>query len=72
MDKILDRICSIKNHPVSRLDEKFRMIYVEGLVACMYSISGGNNTSKMLTLAWVNSICPQIISIDDIWKANND
>lgn len=72
MDKILDRICSIKNHPVARLDEKFRMIYVEGLVACMYSISGGNNTSKMLTLAWVNSICPQIISIDDIWKANND
>lgn len=72
MDKILDRICSIKNHPVTNLDEKFRIIYVKGIVACMYSISGGDNTCKMLTLAWANSICPQITSIDNIWKRNNN
>lgn len=56
MDKILNRICSIDDHPIAKLDEKFRMQYVEGLVACMYSISKGSDIAKMITFAWVDSI----------------
>ena len=56
MDKILNRICSINNHPIAKLEEKFRIQYVEGLVACMYSISNGSDIAKMITFAWVNSI----------------
>lgn len=56
MDKILNRICSIDNHPIAKLDEKFRIQYVEGLVACMYSISKGSDIAKMITFAWVDSI----------------
>lgn len=72
MDKILDRICSIRNHPISTLDDKFRHIYIEGLAASMFSISKGNQTAQMLTLAWAHSICPQIKTIDSIWRDNND
>ena len=71
MDKILDRICSIQNHPIAQLDDKFRIIYVEGLVACMYSVSSDDNTCKMLTLAWVHSICPLITNIDNMWRPDD-
>lgn len=57
MDKIINRICSIDNHPIAQLDEKYRMQYVEGLIACMYSISKGTDIAKMITFAWVHSIC---------------
>lgn len=70
MDKILNRICSIDNHPIAKLDERFRMQYVEGLVACMYSISNGSDVSKMITLAWVMSIHPTCQNINSLWKEN--
>ena len=57
MDKIVNRICSIDNHPIIQLDEKYRMQYVKGLIACMYSISKGSYIAKMITFAWVHSIC---------------
>lgn len=68
MDKILNRICSIDNHPISKLDVKFRTQYVEGLVACMYSISKGSEVSKMITLAWVQSIYSTHKNLDSLWK----
>ena len=66
MDKILNRICSIDNHPIAQLDEKFRKQYVEGLVACMYSISKGSDIAKMITFAWVHSI--HATAVDLLWK----
>lgn len=68
MDKILNRICSIDNHPIAQLDEKFRRQYVEGLVSCMYSVSQGADISKMITLAWAQSINPAHDNIDSLWK----
>ena len=66
MDKILNRICSIDNHPIAKLDIKFRMQYVEGLVACMYSISKGSDIAKTITFAWVHSI--HATAVDLLWK----
>lgn len=68
MDKILNRICSIDNHPIAKLDERFRIQYVEGLVACIYSISKGSDISKMITLAWVQSIYSTHTNLDSLWK----
>lgn len=68
MDNILNRICSIDNHPIAKLDVKFRVQYVEGLVACMYSISKGADVSKMITLAWVQSIHPTYQKLNSLWK----
>lgn len=69
MDKILNRICSIDNHPIAKLDIKFRMQYVEGLVACMYSISEGSDIAKMMTFAWGDSI-HAIHDNNSLWKEN--
>ena len=68
MDKILNRICSIDNHPIAKLDKKFRIQYVKGLVACMYSISKGSDIAKMITFAWANSIHKTDPS--SLWKAD--
>lgn len=68
MDKILNRICSIDDHPIMQLDEKFRVQYVEGLTACMYSISKGSDISKMMTLAWVQSICSTHQNLGSLWR----
>ena len=46
MDKILNRICNIDNHPIAKMDEKFRIQYVEGLAACLYYISKGSDNCK--------------------------
>ena len=66
MDKILNRICSIDNHPIAQLDEKFRIQYVEGLIACMYSISNGSDIAKMITYAWTHPIYAS--KNDLLWK----
>lgn len=70
MNKILNRICSIDNHPIAKLDEKFRIQYVKGLVACMYSISNGSDIAKMITFAWVNSIHATHKNFNLLWKAD--
>lgn len=72
MDKILNRICRIDNHPIAKLDDKFRMVYVEGLVSCMYSISHGSDITKMLTFAWVQSIVPAHKNLNSLWKSDTD
>lgn len=72
MDKILNRICSIDNHPIAKLDEKFRIQYVKGLVSCMYSISKGSDIAKMITFAWVNSIHHSHNNPNSLWKADEE
>ena len=56
MDKILNRICSIENHPISTLGKDFRIKYVKGLGACLYVLSQNSPITKMLYCAWANSI----------------
>ena len=70
MDKILNRICNIDNHPIAKMDEKFRIQYVEGLAACLYSISKGSDIAKMITFAWINSILAIHDNLNSLWKAN--
>ena len=72
MDKILNRICSIDNHPIAKLDEKFRIQYVKGFVSCMYSISKGSDIAKMMTFAWVNSIHYTHNNPNSLWKADEE
>lgn len=72
MDKILNRICSIDNHPIAKMDEKFRIQYVEGLAACLCSISKGSDIAKMITFAWVNSIHAIHDNLNSLWTANTE
>jgi hypothetical protein len=72
MDKILNRICSIDNHPIAKMDEKFRIQYVEGLAACLYYISKGSDIAKMITFAWVNSIHAIHDNLNSLWTANTE
>lgn len=70
MDKILNRICSIDNHPVAKLDKDFRMIYVQGLGACLYAISGNSPITKTLYLPWAESIIGNTDNPAKYWVEN--
>ena len=70
MDKILNRICCIDNHPVSKLDKGFRMIYVQGLGACLYATSGNSPITKMLYLPWAESIIGNTDNPAKYWTEN--
>lgn len=67
MDKILNRICSIENHPISTLGKDFRIKYVKGLGACLYVLSQNSPITKMLYCAWANSIICDISNLHDYW-----
>lgn len=68
MDKILNRICSIDNHPIAKLGDKFRIQYVKGLLACMYSLAKESDVSKMITFAWIQSIHSTHQDLNSLWK----
>lgn len=68
IDKILNRICSIENHPVSRLDKDLRIKYVKGLGACLYVLSKNSPITKMLYWAWANSILCNSSNEYDYWS----
>ena len=70
MDKILNRICSIDNHPISKLDLDFRIKYVKGLGACLYTISKNSPITKMLYQAWSDSILGNVSNSLDYWEEN--
>ncbi len=70
MDKILNRVCSIDNHPVSKLDKVFRMKYVKGLGACLYTTSNNSPITKMLYLPWAKSILGDTPTPLDYWNNN--
>lgn len=72
MDRILNRICVIPDHPVAELDEVFRIIYVKGLGACLYELSNGTEITKMFFEVWASSIL-QRASIDcDAWRKDTE
>lgn len=68
MDKILNRICSIKEHPISEFDEKFRVTYLKGLGAFLYSISQNSAVTKMFFTAWAQSILQNNVDVSGFWK----
>lgn len=68
MDKILNRICSIGDHPITELEERFRLIYLKGLGACLYAISKNNPITKMFFIAWAQSILKEHREVASFWK----
>ena len=71
-DKILRRICSISNHPIAKLDKRLRVLYVNGLGACMYELSKGNAIIKMSFSVWAKSILQDIVVNSTIWKKDHN
>ena len=67
MDRILNRICSIGNHPVACLDENFRLRYVTGLASCLYALSKGSDVSRMFFSVWANSIVGNDVDSKGLW-----
>lgn len=70
MDRILNRVYSIKNHPISGFDEPFRLIYVKGLASCLFSLSNGSEIIKMVFRAWAQSILG-VIPYDELFWHND-
>lgn len=68
MDKILNRICSIKEHPISEFDEKFRVTYLKGLGACLNIISEDSAVTKMFFTVWAQSILQNNADVSKFWK----
>lgn len=71
MDYILNRICSISRHPISRLDTKFRMKYVLGLGACLYRLSHNSSTTYLFFTSWAKSIMGKELDFQTIWKEDD-
>lgn len=72
MDRILNRICVIPDHPVAELDEVFRIIYVKGLGACLYELSNGTEITKMFFEVWASSILQQASLDCDAWRKDTE
>ncbi len=72
MDRILNRICVIPDHPVTKLDSTFRIMYVKGLGACLYELSHGIEITQMFFNAWVSSILQQTPVNSEIWKKDSE
>ncbi|WP_315028926.1 dynamin family protein [Capnocytophaga leadbetteri] len=70
MDKILNRICSIKKHPISELDEKFRITYLKGLGAFLNAISEDSAVTKMFFTAWAQSILQNNTDVSEFWESD--
>lgn len=68
MDKILNRIYSIEQHPISTLGKDFRIKYVKGLGACLYVLSQNSPITKILYWAWANSILCNSSNLYDYWS----
>lgn len=68
MNKILNRICSIKKHPISELDEKFRVTYLKGLGACLNIISEDSAVTKMFFTVWAQSILQNNADVSKFWE----
>ena len=68
MDKILNRIYKINNHPVSLLDEAFRIKYAKGIGACLFILSNNSPITKMMFMVWAKSIVQKPIIPLVFWK----
>lgn len=67
MDRALNRIYSIANHPVSSLDGKYRLKYVRGLGACLFSLSDDSGITKLCYSIWAQSILRELPYTDEFW-----
>lgn len=56
MDKILNRICGIEEHPISFFDKKNALIYVNALGACLCAITQDSPIARMYYNVWAQSI----------------
>lgn len=70
MDSILTKICSISNHPISILDKRFRVTYVQGLAASLYILSENSRITKLFFDVWAHDIVQDNIKTDDIWLSD--
>lgn len=68
MNKILSRICSISNHPVSKLDVPFREKYVNGLGACLFMLSKDSPVTKMFFYGYAKSILGDSSCLLECWR----
>ena len=56
MDRILNRVYSIVNHPIAQLDDKYRLVYINGLGASLFSLSDNSNIIRLFFQIWAQSI----------------
>ena len=68
MDRILNRICVIPDHPVAELADAFRIMYVKGLGACLHELSNGTEITKMFFEVWASSILRQTSLDRETWR----
>lgn len=79
MDKIINRVCSISNHPVSIMDDRRRITYVRCLGSMLYKLSRDAffmdrpikmPIAKMFYTTWARSIIGDNgnINIENFWK----
>ena len=71
MDQVLNRIYSITNHPISRLDDNFRWKYVKGLAACLYTLSDNSPRAMFTFSIWAKSILVSNSNALSYWHADN-
>ena len=67
MDKILNRICKIENHPISKLDKSLSLIYIKGLGAALYALAGNSAAARMIYNVWAQSIMGDSQKYDEVY-----
>ena len=72
MDRILNRICVIPDHPIATLDNDFRIMFAKGLGACLYELSNGAELTKMYFDAWVSSFLQQTSLECEMWRKDSE
>lgn len=72
MDKTLNRVYRINDHPIASLDAKFRAKYVTGLAACLFSLSDSSKVVNLFFSVWAQSILKGPISNEQIWRDDID
>lgn len=72
MDEILNRVCSIANHPVALLEDRFRIEYVKGLGSCLYLLSQNSPVTYIYFGAWATSILNRPADASTYWKNDID
>ena len=71
MDRILNRVCSIRNHPISCLDIPFKNTYIKGLGACLYKLSNNSSVVHMYFDVWAKCILGSSFNVSDVWREDN-
>ena len=67
MDRVLNRVYSIADHPVSFLDEQYRIRYVRGLGVFLYTLSEDSSITKLFFTIWAKCILGDIPFSESFW-----